>query len=156
MLYMYVRVSLIYIEFKVLMLYAAADNQFVTLAQCFAYQNSIKSGTHTHTYIRIFIHSATVAFTWLQLQLEFAGWAGRLQLRPSRLQNAQIYTQRIGDVCAYNCIYTSYVYMCVCVYILYFCMNYELCKLCTHTHTHTATVTARLGPKLCVHWARGT
>lgn len=116
---LYVRVSVICIEFKALMLYAAADNQFVTLAQCFAYQNSIKSATHTHT--RILIHSVTVAFTWLQLQLEFAGCAraGRLQLRPSRLQNAQIYTQRIGDVCAYNCIYISYVYLCVCTIFLH-------------------------------------
>lgn len=63
MLYMYVRVSLIYIEFKVLMLYAAADNQFVTLAQCFAYQNSIKSGTHTHT------HTYANSYTVLQLHL---------------------------------------------------------------------------------------
>lgn len=58
---MYVRVSVICIEFKVLILYAAADNQFVTLAQCFAYQNSIKSGAHTHAY--------AYSYTVLQLHL---------------------------------------------------------------------------------------
>lgn len=84
--------------------------------------------THTHTECYSCIYMAAITVRVRRLR-----WAGRLQLRPSRLQNAQIYTQRIGDVCAYNCIYISYVHLCVCVQ--YFCMNYELCKLCTHTHT---------------------
>lgn len=148
---LYVRVSVICIEFKALMLYAAADNQFVTLAQCFAYQNSIKSATHTLTHTRILMHSVTVAFTWLQLQLEFAGCAA---LGACSCDHRGYKMHRfIRSVSALSVHITVSIYCtCICVCVQYFCMNYELCKLCTHTQKETATA----GLKLCVQWARGT